>query len=221
MCDQAKKETDLKAAAQSACCAWGDVLMQQRECCNVPGPPYCTNPTDSKLGHASALVLALLLALLAAGLPKCGASFFAPSLMLAKASAPVEEDEAQEVYRAKAAPQVSELAQELEATWERSSLRNLKQAKEWKAHSAHCFAAMQVAFDFQKDSVKNQYDHFISLLRSHVSVVCDREKRRQPQICEETALLAHALKEFLSIDYDDFGWLCAGQETKNQGNRVK
>ena len=45
---------DLMAQAKSACCAWGDVLMLERECCNVPGPPYCVNKGDSKLGHASA-----------------------------------------------------------------------------------------------------------------------------------------------------------------------
>ena len=198
MCNQTNG-TSLASAAKSACCAWGDVLMNSRECCNVPGPPYCTNPTDSKLAHASVLVLALLLALLAAFLPKVSASFYSPSLMVTKgAAASAAEDEAQEVYRAAAAPPVSELSRELEAIWDCSTFSNLPQAKEWKVHSAQCFASMQVAFDFQRDSVKNQYEHFISLWRSHLSVLCDREKRRRPEICEEPELLQNALKEFLS-----------------------
>ena len=38
-------------------------------------------------------------------------------------------------------------------------------------------------------------EHLLSLWRSHLSVICDRELRRRPEISEEDGLLEQALEE--------------------------
>ncbi|OLP85562.1 hypothetical protein AK812_SmicGene33426 [Symbiodinium microadriaticum] len=93
MCSKAANETSSMKAASMACCAWGDVLMRSRECCNVPGPPYCISHGNSKLARMSVALAAVLAAVAATVLPKlqmccrrpdssgsCLESFFAPSL---------------------------------------------------------------------------------------------------------------------------------------------
>lgn len=206
MCEEAKNSSDLTQQAELACCAWGDVLMQQRECCNVPGPPYCVNPPKSKMGHALPLIIVLLVAFVVPALAKCCRckdccrnccrnSFFAPRLMHVELAEDAAPETGREVPRG--VPNVQQnvpLQQQLENIWDRRSLKTLEDADRWKNLSVKCFVDMQVAFDFQPDSVKNQFEHFLSLWRSHVSVYCDR-KDREIRVWDERHLLPNALAE--------------------------
>lgn len=202
MCEQAKNSSDLTQRAELACCAWGDVLMQQRECCNVPGPPYCVNPPKSKMGHALPLIIVLLVAFLVLFLTKCCCcdcwnccrnSFFAPHLMHVEWAEDGPPETGQEVPRNN---EELTLQQKLENIWDKRSLRTLEDADLWKNLSVKCFVDMQVAFDFQPDSVQNQYEHFLSLWRSHISVYCDR-KQNEIRVWDGQHLLPNALKELL------------------------
>eukprot|EP00438_Fugacium_kawagutii_P010166 Skav235858 [mRNA] locus=scaffold1693:278367:302523:- [translate_table: standard] len=206
MCEQATNSSDLTQRAALACCAWGDVLMQHRECCNVAGPPYCVNPPKSKMGHALPLIIVLVVAFMVPALAKCCRcegccrnccrnSFFAPRLMHVESV----EDGAPETGHA--VPRNNDavtLQQKLENIWDKRSLKTLENADLWKNLSVKCFVDMQVAFDFQLDSVQNQYEHFLSLWRSHVSVYCDR-KQNEIRVWDERHLLPNALAEPLNF----------------------
>eukprot|EP00438_Fugacium_kawagutii_P009176 Skav206217 [mRNA] locus=scaffold1844:536165:551436:- [translate_table: standard] len=176
--------------------------MQGRECCNVPGPPYCTNPTKSKVGHGSVLAVALLVALLAALLPKCSSSFFAPSLMLISRGKDRETQggshQREGGLDSSNDEGVKYALHHLQEIWEKHV--SLKSYLSMMGASAACFAEMQVAFDFQPDSVKNQYEHFISLLRSHVAVVADRREQtdqsNDQRVCKDAmASVRHNFQE--------------------------
>ncbi|OLP85560.1 1,3-beta-glucan synthase component bgs3 [Symbiodinium microadriaticum] len=57
-----------------------------------------------------------------------------------------------------------------------TSLRTLPAGDFWRDQAATAFAKLQSAFGFQEDSVKCQFEHFLSLWRSHCAVVADRLK---------------------------------------------
>lgn len=66
------------------------------------------------------------------------------------------------------------------AIWDSSCLggkgdysKALPQAHEWGRAAASFFATMKLDFDFQADSVCNQFEHLISLWRSHAALVTD------------------------------------------------
>ncbi|CAE8672930.1 unnamed protein product [Polarella glacialis] len=63
---------------------------------------------------------------------------------------------------------------ELKGLWMSSTLRELPGADAWASRAARSFAGLQAAFDFQKDSVRNQFEHLLSLWRSHCAVRADR-----------------------------------------------
>ncbi|CAJ1419139.1 unnamed protein product [Effrenium voratum] len=213
LCGQAQNETNPLTAASTACCAWGDVLMSHRECCNVAGPPYCVSNAKSKLGRFSVLLATFLAAGLAALCPKCcKQSYYAPSLLFTAAApqrAPLllgaagEGDE--ECGDGGGMSYDPQLFEELKAMWgtkdartERKgcSMRNLPGADDWGVRAALGFARLQRAFDFQQDSVKNQFEHLITLWRSHCSVNADRMKQANIGLeSMEEKLVLHGLQE--------------------------
>ncbi|CAE7681443.1 bgs3, partial [Symbiodinium necroappetens] len=208
MCSKAANETSSMKAASMACCAWGDVLMRSRECCNVPGPPYCISHGNSKL----VALAAVLAAVAATVLPKlqmccrrpdsrsgsCLESFFAPSLFRTprtRASMMVADVQSLERGGIEAD---GALMEHLKQCWSGdrralagqdemselrkdcaffcTSLRTLPAGDFWRDQAATAFAKLQSAFGFQEDSVKCQFEHFLSLWRSHCAVVADRLK---------------------------------------------
>ena len=69
----------------------------------------------------------------------------------------------------------SELKQQLELEWtERHCLRVLPGAGEFANSTSSLFGALKESFDFQVDSVRNQYEHLLSLWRSQCAMVADR-----------------------------------------------
>ena len=69
----------------------------------------------------------------------------------------------------------SQLKQQLEAEWiEGHCLRVLPGAAEFANSTSSLFGALKESFDFQIDSVRNQYEHLLSLWRSQCAMVADR-----------------------------------------------
>ncbi|CAE7022439.1 GSC2 [Symbiodinium natans] len=185
----------MKAASQ-ACCAWGDVLMRSRECCNVPGPPFCISRGESKLARMSVFFAAVFAAVAATVLPKfqkccgrrpgsgsCVESFFAPSLFRTPpAVEPCAVGDVGSMERGGVEPNTA-LMSDLKQIWSGdgrkqrgTSLRTLPKGDFWRDQAATAFAKLQSAFGFQEDSVRCQFEHMLSLWRSHCAVVADRLK---------------------------------------------
>eukprot|EP00435_Cladocopium_sp_Y103_P007288 s2718_g2.t1 len=232
LCDKAKLSMDPVRRANLAACAWGQVLMRERECCNVPGPPYCVSNSHSKAARVAVLLMAFVVAFGAVCLGKCGPcceGFFVPSLALCSPPGPPkdEEDDAEE---AKAAPHdaahgsEATLKEKLTETWKgcewawttrvdsgypvgplvqeesaafQTELQLLE--KVWVTHCQH--------FDFQEDSVLNQFEHFLSLWRSHCAALGDRRIPEVPQFGSKYGLMGHGLEEvYKELLYGYLAW---------------
>eukprot|EP00434_Breviolum_minutum_P041306 symbB.v1.2.036746.t1/scaffold5257.1/size29319/3 len=203
LCDEAGIST-LKSATL-ATCAWGDVLMRKRECCNVPGPPYCVSSTGSQVARAFVLLFALLLSCIAVSLGKCcQQTFYMPTLIYcdppeAMPITPGEEESAESTQQTSEPEAHREALQAaLKKIWERSVLKNLSEAQVDKdlkqAKIVDVFVQHCIDFDFQEDSVQNQFEHFISLWLSHCAVCGDRGHEEVPRKRETPGLFTLALE---------------------------
>eukprot|EP00930_Biecheleria_cincta_P026993 TRINITY_DN18968_c0_g1_i1.p1 TRINITY_DN18968_c0_g1~~TRINITY_DN18968_c0_g1_i1.p1 ORF type:complete len:2088 (+),score=306.21 TRINITY_DN18968_c0_g1_i1:71-6334(+) len=67
--------------AKFATKAWGDVMMRSRECCNLPGPPFCSSRKSSQFARLLAgLLIGVVPVAIAMLLPLCVSSVKAPDL---------------------------------------------------------------------------------------------------------------------------------------------
>jgi len=99
------------------------------------------------------------------------------------------------------------LGPELESRWlQGSCLRVLPGADKLARSTASLFGALHERFDFQPDNVRNQFDHLMSLLRSHCSMVADRSVEEGVQV-SESSLLVEALGDLHAELLEGFtGW---------------
>ncbi|CAJ1438265.1 unnamed protein product [Effrenium voratum] len=195
LCDQAKQKLngdDVSSAARLAVDAWGQHIMNGTVCCPLPHAPFCLDTSASPtsfvvFGLFSWVILMFIFAVIAS-------IFLRP---------PKEETDKPPDGEAPPLPYGTaipargggNLARELQDIFMRGhSLRVLPKANELAASSASLFGALQETFDFQADSVKNQYEHFLSLLQSHCSMVADRWVQDEEEVPEH-ALLTDALPE--------------------------
>ncbi|CAK9110029.1 1 [Durusdinium trenchii] len=161
-------------AATLAVNAWGSVMLQGRKCCTLPRAPYCIDTSWS----ASTVALLVPMA--------CLAILFTISVVsswiLPQPSKDTEQmTEREEVFQSRPGsrtPRVScrsALKKELELAWlERHCLRVLPGAPDFANSTSSLFGALKETFDFQADSVRNQFEHFLSLWRSSCAMVADR-----------------------------------------------
>jgi len=212
LCKESREQLphDAQWGAMLALRAWGEVLMQGRECCDSVNPPFCRSSSTSRLGHLAPFALCLICAYIVFVSPcLCKRSTHAPSHMLLDARRPLDdrcEDGCMEEPTSPpdfpavdfCALEMDEgwaLPRDLQAHWlERSSLRVLPNADQWAKSTATLFAALGMTFGFQEDSVRNQFEHMLSLWRSQVSIVADRvyegrTYQRQGHSCNNAAAL--------------------------------
>ncbi|CAK9105380.1 unnamed protein product, partial [Durusdinium trenchii] len=161
-------------AATLAVNAWGSVMLQGRKCCTLPRAPYCIDTSWS----ASTVALLVPMA--------CLAILFTISVVsswiLPQPSKDTEQmTEREEVFQSRPGsrtPRVScrsALKKELELAWlERHCLRVLPGAPDFANSTSSLFGALKETLDFQADSVRNQFEHFLSLWRSSCAMVADR-----------------------------------------------
>jgi len=186
-------------AARIAVNAWGSNIMNGNECCPLSNAPFCVNTTWS----VSSLVLLMLLSL--------------PVLLFvgtAVRSTYEERKETRETMSRGTTPKSSSsgpsassksssqrgfrVTAELEDLWLRKHcLRVLPSAPTFARSTASLFAALGDGFDFQEDSVKNQFEHLLSLWRSHVGTVSDRYIETGDEV-DERDLLREALGDLHS-----------------------
>jgi len=96
------------------------------------------------------------------------------------------------------------LKTDLQDMWLRSSsLRVLPGAAGFAESSASLFDALQKTFDFQIDSVKNQFEHLMSLWRSQCAMVADRSVDANLPV-DETNLLEEAIGDVHADLLDGF-----------------
>jgi len=196
----------LRKAADLAINAWGSVIMGGKECCTLVRAPYCVDMDISASGIFLFAPFAMLLALLAG-------SFFASFLVRRKRAGPLPEELLTEpsapaphsAMSSRRAELMSWLARapwklgppritiELEKMWMQGScLKALPEAKRFAFASAGLFGALSESFDFQADSVHNQYEHLLSMWRSQCALVADRSLQAGDAV-EESGLLEEAL----------------------------
>lgn len=189
MCKDSSEQVDHDArfAAEEAMEAWGSVLMQGRECCDSIYPPFCrTVDPMSRLGHIAPIAVSVFLVLAVFVAPYfCKRSVYAPSHALLDVYNESEEGPADACsppvfpqhlpVLPLQMPAEWRLPMDLEALWrQKHSLRVLPNADQWAKSTATLFAALGFTFGFQEDSVRNQFEHILSLWRSQVSMVADR-----------------------------------------------
>ncbi|CAJ1370154.1 unnamed protein product [Effrenium voratum] len=167
---------DLRQATRYAVNAWGGVLMRGHDCCVLLAAPYCyAQKTDIFDFAIPVLVLFFILLFLCVSSKSC-------ALWLKQLGKKVPEEPYHPKEPLVATPQSAlDLEQKLLAIWEASCLggkgdpnKALPKSREWGRAAASLFASIKLGFDFQADSVCNQFEHLISLWRSHAAVVTDR-----------------------------------------------
>ncbi|CAE8613004.1 unnamed protein product [Polarella glacialis] len=201
MCQRSKQllaSGDVNLAAHYAVEAWGRGMMNGTTCCTLVHPPFCLGTNLSASTMAVAILLGWLFLLFWGS---CAASVFLRRPKQEVQASDPDEDALPFGAAAVAAPSgaaaSAAFAQTLQDRWLREhSLRVLPDAPLFAVSASSLFSALREAFNFQADSVQNQYDHLLSLWRSHCSNVADREV----QGCEvgqvdETSLLFDALGE--------------------------
>ncbi|CAJ1393426.1 unnamed protein product [Effrenium voratum] len=161
-------EEEYESAAVVALYAWSQVIMDGSQCCDLLRPPYCLQSQWSWSTLAVAILIGgTLIALLTSVLASLTARAPARGTKPLPAQSQVPEP-------GKAATKVEELYQELFKRWMRDhSLRGLYGACHFAETAASQFAALAAVFDFQVDSVRNQFDHLLSLWRSHCAILAD------------------------------------------------
>jgi len=186
-------KNDVKTAAELAVQAWGQHIMNGTVCCPLPHAPFCL---DTRASATSFIVYILFGWMVVMFLGSLFASIFLRP--------PKEEDKAADAATDHSmpygtvmspAPSGANLARELQDFFLRShSLRVLPGAREFAASASSLFGALQEAFDFQDDSVGNQFEHLLSLLQSHSALVADRDVQDEEEVREDH-LLTSALGE--------------------------
>jgi len=179
LCDQ-MAGADALTQCSLALEAWGTVLMQGRECCNVLGPPFCVSTLYSKAGHFLPFLVMVVLCFFVLLTPcLCPKSVQGPSHFVCESPGATVENVAPVAAAVGGAAEgqrpLPRLFVKLEGLWlQGSSLRMLPHATDFARSTASLFAALQATFGFQEESAQNQFEHLLSLWRSHVSVVADR-----------------------------------------------
>lgn len=92
----------------------------------------------------------------------------------------------------------AQLQRDLEDIWQKCSLAQLPAANAFGVRVTACFARLEASFGFQVDSAKNQFEHFLSLWRSHVAVAAERQLQSQPKDEVEATILSQGIKELHS-----------------------
>ena len=220
LCKQADLSMDPFKRAKLAMCAWGGILMRQRECCNMPGPPYCISSTKSQGGRAFVLILALFIAGMGVLLGKfCPGSFFVPSLVFvsppgppdaAPRNASIVVDESSG-GSARVWGKRRELRKKLLQIWQRCTMVQLAHVETDPALNdqlvpvdpvlntkiptiVEVFARLCENWDFQEHSVLNIFEFFISHLRSHCAALKDQGMEERCGHDDNFGLLGHALE---------------------------
>jgi len=194
--DRNKTKEGTYTAACYAVNAWGSVMMDGSECCNLAGPPHCKNV------HWQFSTVFLIVLFVAPVLMLGGTLFKScfgdrgekkdpldgePEYLTAQAP--------QKDIKRRCAPPDPQLAGHLEELWlSKSPLRVLPYAPILAKSTAGLMSAVQVVFDFQVDSVRNQCEHLLSLWRSHCATVADRAVEDCTTPNEKT-LLVDALED--------------------------
>lgn len=192
-----------REAAILAVNAWGTVMLQGRKCCTLPRAPYCIDTSWSASTVALLVPMAFLAILFAISVVS--------SWILPQPSKENEQMiEREEVFPSRPGsrtPRVScrsALKNELESEWlERHCLRVLPGAKDFANSTSSLFGALKETFDFQADSVRNQYEHFLSLWRSSCAMVADRRVGIGASV-NETVLLQEAAGDLYFEMLDGF-----------------
>jgi len=213
LCAQARSVNGTEVAARLAINAWGNIMQEGRECCTWLHAPHCANTTWSSSTFAFAAPFCILFLLLV------GSMMTAWCLPRSRKEEAVvaELDHAPTLDRLLTMPMhvvrsnstgssESPFRAELEDGWLRGScLRVMPGAPSFARASASLFNALCANFDFQADSVRNQYHHLLSLWRSQCAMVADRSVELLVQVDEE-GLLAEALGDLHAEMLD--GFLC-------------
>jgi len=188
-------------AAHLAVAAFGTGIMQNHLCCTRLTAPNCVIP----IHHTSAFTFRtpagiLLCAFVLLLTTMCFGSCIDSCVKRSKAEQRGEEQDSDDF-----GPPVtsgggglmsgsSGLARELQHEWMQTSpLRVLPGADAYARSASTLFSALHAAFEFQTDSVKNQYEHFMSMLLSHCATVADRFVE-DGQV-DEQSLLSDALDD--------------------------
>ncbi|CAE8594116.1 unnamed protein product [Polarella glacialis] len=193
LCEQSKNSLiagDAATAADYAVQAWGQGIMNGTVCCTMTTPPFCL---DSAISGSTLAVYALFgwLTLMFLG------SMIA-SCVVRTREGRVEEEETVAALPpgsplAGAGGASGELGRRLLSHWMDSHcLRVLPGAKQFAEATSSLFGALHERFDFQQDNVHNQFDHLLSLWRSHCSNVADREVQEGVRV-DESKLLYEAI----------------------------
>lgn len=190
LCERARNNRnsgDVSTAARLAVQAWGQHIMNGTVCCPLPHAPFCL---DTSASPTSFVVFGLFAWVILMFLVSLFASIF---LRPPKEETEKPDAEAPPLPYGTAVPlsgrgHGSSAGALQEMFLRGSSLRVLPMANEFAASSASLFAALQEAFDFQADSVKNQYEHFLSLLQAHCSMVADRYVQDEEEVPEQLLL---------------------------------
>jgi len=197
-CQAALGSSNVTQAAYDAVEAFGTGIMQNSLCCSRLSAPFCTIPAhmDNKFAFRSP-----------AGVLLC--SGMALMLVMAVSTAIdscMKRRQADERGKDEVVPDepprssgvegplmdATSLTLELQSDWLRSScLRKMPGARRMAASSASLFGSLFSVFEFQQDNVRNQYEHLLSLWRSHIASVADRRLDR----VDEQYLLADALDD--------------------------
>eukprot|EP00927_Polykrikos_kofoidii_P035101 TRINITY_DN29664_c0_g2_i1.p1 TRINITY_DN29664_c0_g2~~TRINITY_DN29664_c0_g2_i1.p1 ORF type:complete len:2088 (+),score=251.91 TRINITY_DN29664_c0_g2_i1:26-6289(+) len=192
------------------------------QCCTHLTPPYCFLIDDPSRTHylPMALCIAIVIALKLA--PMLSAKFSAPTVwrispiqvssvsvspaeaesddgMHDSGVASVDGDGDPSLRSILGTPQYKAFVRELQAVWvgeKGSPLRVLPGATDFAIASAELFASLQILFGFQVDNVRNQFEHLLSLWRSHVATVADHafSSSRAAVVVDEAALLRKGLR---------------------------
>jgi 1,3-beta-glucan synthase len=186
LCNRSLSGNVSEEAAELALAAWGSVLMQGRECCNIARPPYCVTAAQSNVSVLTIFILSVSACVLVLIAPfVCKNSVERPSLIFtSKLKAPSGGAAVPPSIDVLLPPdaQFNARCRELEAMWMGSeeegvpstSMSAPPHAGEWARLTARLFTSLQFSFDFQPGSVQNQFEHLISLWRSHLCIVKDR-----------------------------------------------
>jgi len=209
MCNMTAHQT-LDVAAATALAAWGDVMMQGRECCNVAGPPFCVVPVERRVEHAVILILcAGVFMLVRFSAHICKRSVEMPHLVRLSDVTPEVVNGRNAVLQhglsnhTRGPPTSEKLSSELMGIFRESSLSVLPEADTWAVPAISLFAGLQGRVGFQADSAKSQFEHLLSLWRSQCAMVADRtfdvqvarDVDSQDLLVDETGLLRSGLAE--------------------------
>ncbi|CAK9114863.1 1 [Durusdinium trenchii] len=170
---------EFKSAALVAMYAWSEVIMDGSQCCELLRPPYCGpallqffGRSAARGGFSGGSFLALISSLIAA-LTELLRSWMKDVCRVTTAVFGVQVD--------------GHMAED-------HSLRGLYGAAHFAESAASLFAQLYKRFGFQADNVRNQFDHLLSLWRSHCAMLADLDLEVEDE--EELEEAAELLEGF-------------------------